>query len=132
MHRNELLKKFPNASEAFLRANEDPIAGAIPDPQPQRAVRRKRAGSDSREEKGPGRAPLRLTIVSRRVRLLDPDNPCPKFLIDALRYEGLIPNDTSADIILEVRQEQVGCEAEEETIVTIEPELAACTMAVRS
>jgi len=77
--------------------------------------------ADAGKEKGPSRAPLRLRITSRRVRLLDPDNLFPKYLIDALRYEGLIPNDTTEDIILEVRQEKVARKKEEGTVIELYP-----------
>ena len=63
---------------------------------------------------------LRVRVTSRRSRLLDPDNLAAKYLIDCLRYAGVLPNDTAADIDLEVRQEKVGKD-QEETVVEIWP-----------
>lgn len=45
----------------------------------------------------------------------------PKFLIDALRYEKLIPDDSPDHIILEVRQKKVAHKSEEGTLVEIWP-----------
>lgn len=72
------------------------------------------------EEKGKacdtGRVQVRVT--SYRNRLLDPDNLCPKYFIDCLRYAEIIPNDREADIKLEVTQQKA---KEERTEITIEP-----------
>ena len=47
---------------------------------------------------------VRVCVVSYRNRLCDPDNLCPKYFIDCLRYAGLIADDTPECITLEVRQ----------------------------
>lgn len=39
---------------------------------------------------------FRVTVHSVRKRLLDEDNGCEKFLVDQLRYAGLIANDNPA------------------------------------
>lgn len=44
--------------------------------------------------------------------MLDPDNLCPKSLIDGLRYAGLIPGDEPDKIELSISQER--CAKEEE------------------
>jgi hypothetical protein len=62
-----------------------------------------------------------IRVVSFRRRLLDPDNLCPKYFIDCLRYAGFIPNDRQEDINLEVRQEKVASREEERTELTIIP-----------
>jgi hypothetical protein len=64
-------------------------------------------------------ARLVVRIVSLRRRLLDPDNLCPKYFIDGLRYSGLIPGDRPQDIILEVRQEKVSSKENERTEIEI-------------
>ena len=47
---------------------------------------------------------VRVCVVSFRARLCDPDNLCPKYFIDCLRYAGLIADDTLECITLEIRQ----------------------------
>ena len=69
-----------------------------------------------REASDPSRVHVRIT--SRRARLIDPDNLCPKYFIDCLRYAGAIKDDTAKDITVETRQEKVS-KAEEETIVEV-------------
>jgi hypothetical protein len=70
-----------------------------------------------REERYPDR--VRVSIVSFRTRLCDPDNLCPKYFVDCLRYAGLIRNDRLKDIILEVSQEKVRTREEERTEIVI-------------
>ena len=63
----------------------------------------------------------RVRIVSRRVRLCDPDNlvgGC-KHLVDSLRIGGIIPEDDPESLILKVSQEKVSSYAQEETWVEI-------------
>lgn len=60
-----------------------------------------------------------IRIESRRVRLIDPDNLCPKYFIDAAKYEKLIPDDTAADLRFEISQVKVADRKQECTIVEI-------------
>lgn len=46
-------------------------------------------------------------LVSYTTRIQDRDNVCPKYHIDALRYQGIIPDDTIEDIDLFVEQVRV-------------------------
>jgi hypothetical protein len=59
-----------------------------------------------------------VRVRSVRKRLLDEDNLCEKYLVDALRYCGLIPDDAPNKVKIEVSQEKCG-EGEDER-VTIE------------
>jgi len=54
-----------------------------------------------------GKTRLRVVVTSRRCRLLDPDNVCPKYVIDLLRYGGVLRDDSPDLIDLEIRQERV-------------------------
>ena len=54
---------------------------------------------------------FRVTVHSVRKRLLDEDNACEKFLIDQLRYAGLISNDNPALTTISTTQRK--CEEEE-------------------
>lgn len=78
------------------------------------------AGGEIGYEQG-GATRHRVRIVSRRVRLCDPDNLVGgvKHLVDALRYAGIIPEDNPEAISLEVAQEKVGSYAKEETWVEV-------------
>src|SRR5881392_3395947 len=60
-----------------------------------------------------------VSITSLRVRLLDPDNLCAKWFVDALRYSSIIPDDRPEDIIYKVSQKKVKTKMEEETIVDV-------------
>lgn len=63
----------------------------------------------------------RVRIVSKRVRLCDPDNLVGgvKHLVDALRLAEIIPEDDPKAITLEVSQEKVSSYAKEETWVEV-------------
>lgn len=61
----------------------------------------------------------RVTVISRRRRLLDKDNLHVKGAVDALK--GIfIEDDSPAHIELHVRQEKVGSVSQEATIIEIE------------
>lgn len=98
--------------------NHEAIPPALPHPLPEHHVGAEPLGSDPNEEGGPGRAVVRITRLG--VRLLDADNLCGgvKFLLDACRYEGLIPEDNPDAISLIVRQWKVK-RAETGTILEI-------------
>lgn len=65
------------------------------------------------------RAEYTVSIRSRRVNLLDPDNLYVKDIIDQLRYARLIPEDTPEVIEIEITQEKVSSYKQEETIITL-------------
>lgn len=116
MTRNEIIRRFPYASKAFLQLNAPP---ELQNPQPQRNPGKTPPLSDGRKETGPSLPPIRVRILSRRRRLLDPDNLHVKALVDALRYARLIPDDSAAHIELSVDQEKVFLALEEMTIVQL-------------
>lgn len=76
-------------------------------------------GKAQRKEVGQSRT--RVRIVSRRRRLLDPDNLAggSKYLIDGLRYAGLLKDDSPDYISLIVEQVKCG-KGEERTEIEIE------------
>tara|TARA_R110000824_G_scaffold75947_11_gene192613 strand:- start:3447 stop:3812 length:366 start_codon:yes stop_codon:yes gene_type:complete len=83
----------------------------------KRGVRVKSVGKGQSEE---GMwAEYIVSIRSRRVNLLDPDNLYVKDIIDQLRYARLIPEDTPEVIEIEITQEKVSKYKEEETIITL-------------
>lgn len=117
MTREQLRARFPNASEAFLIAN----GGGPPDPQPERAVRHEPVGPAAREEVFSRRVRVVVTRVGRR--LLDPDNPCPKYAVDCLRYAGVLPDDNPtvvAEVVTRQRKAKKG--EPEHTLIEVEEE----------
>jgi hypothetical protein len=73
-------------------------------PKPQPAVLNEPVAAPQGKGSDPSRVHVRVT--SHRKRLCDPDNLCPKYFIDCLRYAGLIRDDNPNEITLEVRQEK--------------------------
>jgi hypothetical protein len=121
MTAEELRKTFPNASEQFIRANAQlPLALGLEasapilecDLRPRPLAARKVEGCD------PARFLVRVT--SYRVRLLDEDNLCAKYVVDCCRYAGLIPGDSPAITQIATGQKKVRSKAEERTEVVIE------------
>ena len=60
---------------------------------------------------------IRVTVNSVRKRLLDEDNECSKFLVDQLRYAGIILNDNPSLTTISTTQRK--CEAGEPEYVEI-------------
>lgn len=90
---------------------------AAPRSKPQPIVRNEPLAATPREARHPSR--VRVCVVSFRSRLCDPDNLCPKYFIDCLRYAGIIADDSPEFITLEVRQ--VKCaKREQRTEITVE------------
>lgn len=75
---------------------------------------------ESEEVEGENFRRSRIRITSRRVRLLDPDNLCIKYIIDALRYCKVIKDDTTKEIEVYIKQEKVKKRKEEKTIIEVE------------
>ena len=75
-------------------------------------------GEAARETQNPTR--IRVRITSWRVQSVDPDNLCPKYFIDCLRYAQIIPNDRDQDIALEIGQRKVERKEDELTVIEIE------------
>lgn len=88
-----------------------------PSPKPQQPVQDGTVGKDAGEEENPSKIHVRVRSFS--VRLTDPDNLCPKYFIDCLRYAGLIPDDNPEVITLEVSQEKVSHKKDERAEIEI-------------
>ena len=116
MNQEQLRKLFPNASHSFIAANVA-VVGQAQGAEPECAVRHEPLGPDPGKAPDPGCCSIRVT--SYRCRLLDPDNLCPKYFIDALRYCGVIPDDTAKDVTVATGQEKVATAAEEGTEIVL-------------
>jgi len=75
-----------------------------PGPKPERLVRHEPVGTKEGKDQNPERFFVRVT--SHRRRLIDPDNLCPKYFVDCLRYARIIPNDRAKDIELSISQQK--------------------------
>lgn len=140
MNAQELKKMFPNASDAFLAANEktvqlldrvDPYAvkkdpyevaknsGEISHPEPEHD----KAPALGRAKKGKAKGVSRTLVrfVGYRVRPLDPDNfsGSVKDLLDGLRHAGLISGDEPWKIRLQTEQVRVSSFELERTEIEI-------------
>jgi len=62
---------------------------------------------------------IHVSIISYRRRLLDPDNLCPKYFIDCLRYAGFLQDDREEDITLQVSQVKVKGKDQERTEIEL-------------
>lgn len=110
-------QRFP-MSAATIKRNAD-IVGGLQNTVPERRVQENALVAGEGKEKSPSCARFRVVVTSFRCRLTDLDNLCPKWLIDALRYRGRIPDDSPDHIVLEVRQQKVAHKSEEGTLVEI-------------
>ena len=118
MTREQIKEKFPNASEAFIRANL-----SAPDPGPITKLERDPGhGSLATcqvQKAHPGRVLVRVESV--RKRLLDEDNCAGKFHVDALRYLGVIQNDDPSKAKIETTQRKAEKGEEEHINITVWP-----------
>lgn len=84
-------------------------------------------GNEPLEESAMEKAPsgkFILRIESHRRRLLDEDNTCEKYLVDTLRYAGLIPADDPETLHIEVTQFKCKKDQEEHVVITISPRVS--------
>ena len=116
MTRNEITRRYPNASESFIRANLGPD-GPLPGPEPEQAVRPEPLAEVSGSQEDRQRYAVRIT--SYRTRLLDPDNLVGKAFVDCLRSAGILPDDTAALMDYSIRQEKVSKKKEERTEIEV-------------
>jgi len=72
-------------------------------------------GEAGREKTHTGRILVRITVF--RKRLVDPCNAGQKYIVDCLRYSGILVDDREQDIALEIRQEKT--RGEEETLIEL-------------
>lgn len=93
--------------------------GVLSTPKPERAIRSRPVETKKDQKKVPSR--FRIILISYRTRHIDPDNLCPKYAIDCLRYSGAIQDDdvgTISEVV--TKQEKVKFKKEERTEILIE------------
>jgi len=127
---NELRRRFPNSSDAFLRRNREGISAIVqfrdselraakPKPTEGDALERPAPGKDSGRFVTSPRHRIRFTIYS--VRPCDWDGYHIKELQDMLIRASIIPDDNWGFLQGEVVSEKALSKAEEKTVIEITP-----------
>jgi len=127
MTRDELLKRFPNASAAFLRNNSDDHPSRLPARQERKPDTRPALVS-APQGKGTGKRSVvpgeryRISFTVHAVRPRDWDNLTAsiKQLQDCLVEAGWLPDDNWKVLEGTVRSDKAASKAEERTEITIE------------
>jgi hypothetical protein len=108
-----------NSKGEWFKLTPSPVP-AIPHTVQKPDIRDGPKGKDTGETLRPI-GPVRMVITSFRVRLCDIDNLEPKWIIDAMRYAGVIIGDSPEEISeLHMRQVKVDHFIDEHTEITIE------------
>lgn len=108
--RIDVIKRRKMAREAILPTQSPSRNG-----KPKRSVRNEPLAKNEGEKKNTGRIHVRITVF--RKRLTDPDNNNCKWIIDCLRYSGILHDDREEDVSLEIRQEKT--REQEETLIEL-------------
>jgi len=111
--------KLRSQLRAAITGTDAPLVTRIPTSKPERDSGQALVAPVPDESRSPGRVTVRITRLS--CSLLDFDNGVGgcKFVIDAMRREGLIRNDDPASIDFEFRQKRVSTKAEQGTVIEI-------------
>lgn len=121
---NERLPLPSHISASVRRLNPNlyvqgnPPINTVSNPEPQQAVRNDALAASPRKEGHTAR--IHVRVVSYRLRLIDPDNLCAKYFVDACRYAGFIPDDSAKDIEYSISQEKVNTKELQRTEIVIE------------
>ena len=95
-----------------IRRGEVERTVAVMEPTPRNDVARAAPVQEADDER------IVVRVISTRSRLLDEDNLAEKYLVDALRYAGLLAEDCPEKVKIEVSQRK--CREGEEEHVIIE------------
>ena len=122
MTRNEITRRFPNASRAFVDANcnEDNSDTQISATEPECDKASALVGSIPSTASSVDR--IRVCFTQYRVRPLDADNAAAscKDLLDGLQSAALIADDSERTIEFECKQVKVRHQCDQQTVITIE------------
>ena len=108
--RRDLIKKRAVGRKTILPAKSE-----NGDSKPEPPIQHGALGPTKGEKTYTGRILVRITVF--RKRLVDPCNAGQKYLVDCLRYSGILVDDREKDIALEIRQEKT--RGEEETLIEL-------------
>lgn len=117
---NEIKRRYPHASSAFIRANTDSQNKSegirkTSELEPRSLART--LATPQIQERSINRVIVRITSVRRR--LIDEDNICEKFIIDGLRYAGLLLSDAPDKTHIQTSQRKCKKEEFEHTEIEI-------------
>lgn len=99
----ELVRKRYPVGPGVAKLNAEPccqVSGAVAQPSVRDAL------PSARERTKKDRPRYVVRIESHRARFCDPDNLCGKFFVDALRYAGILPDDTAAIMDYSIGQQK--------------------------
>lgn len=91
---------------------------SLPRPEPEPPLCDEPLAAASRTK--PHAPRRRVSITSYRRRLLDPDNLCGKWFVDALRHLHVIEDDTAEDIEFSIKQIKVSEKDQERTVIEVD------------
>ena len=117
MTRHELTKRYPRASESFIRANLS-VDASIPDAE-QRERPKALARSDEGKTQRPRLLHCRFTLCRKSLLDIDAKYASVKDLLDCLVFSGVIPGDKEGQITLEVNQKKIIKGQNEETVIEV-------------
>jgi hypothetical protein len=127
MTRDELLKRFPNASPAFLRSNSNDAITRLsarqiakPQPRPALVASPQGEGAGKRSVEPGAHYRVRFTVFAVRPRDWDNLAASCKQLQDAIVEAGWLPDDDWKTLEGTVVSAKAATENEERTEVTIE------------
>ncbi len=112
---NSLAALLAKGSPSFRRANAHLLSLPTDHPRPAAQLERRKPATLPKADKAKGGHPNRYLarVTSVRNRLLDEDNLCEKYHVDALRYAGALPSDAPGTCrIITTQRETLPGEAE--------------------
>lgn len=116
MTANELTRRFPKASRAFIRAN---LSDSDSRPVAKLESNSSHAPLEKKKVQGSNCERFLVCVTSRRKRLIDEDNLCEKYVVDLLRYAGILPSDAPDKLKIEVAQTKCPRNSPEEITIEI-------------
>lgn len=119
MNSDELRKRFPWASECFIRQNADKADSVSPSTEHQRTAGNESVATTTGTHNDPMCNRIRVKIVSFRRRLLDERNLSDKYFVDALVYSGILRGDSPKEVQVEVSQYKVDHQWQEKTTIEL-------------
>lgn len=119
MTADELRKRFPNASESFVRQNADKVDGVPSCSEHERITGNEPMATPKGTVDNTMRGRVRVKIISFRRRLLDERNLSDKYFVDALVYSGILRGDSPKEVKVEVIQYKVDHQWQEKTTIEL-------------
>lgn len=109
------LWQWNEATKSYYRAI---LAPSLQMPKLERSLGNAAFRQNKRKKKGTKR--FRVRVVGHSRHPIDPCNFCTKYIVDALRFAGIIEDDSWAHIELEAKQKKVERDCDVGTQIEIE------------